>query len=237
MNRRVLSVLSFIAAIGLLAVLLFRDELSQISIHAESALAATLPQDDDNAKAPAENANSVSAISSVGKNKINSNPVYIKSLKTMVQILKKASNSVEDLRGLYQALQTSRQEPILAKNKNPYTGEMVVIRTKSPLPGTRYFHGQFFEASTGGHYIQHMSFEFKPSPQALGEANAVLLEAFPGLGEPIRQSDSMIVYRLNDKYNLWMKVLGADELQDSPLNAYGPEDVGSVRVALEMEVH
>ncbi len=238
MNKRIFSGLTFLVVLGLLMLFLFRQELSQVSIKAQTALAATgaTPlSETDEAAGLVSRAKAIAKVEPALKT--TSQPLHLQSLRSMVQLLKKASSANANLKGLYQELQRTKQKPEISRSKNPYTGELVMIRTKSPLPGTRYLHGQYFAQASGAHFVQHLSFEFKPGPQAMSEVKTMLLQEFSELQKPVRESDNMIVYRLNDSYNVWLKKLSRKDLENSPFNAYGPEDIGTILVALELEVH
>lgn len=136
---------------------------------------------------------------------------------------------------LFQFLRSSRQRPYLLRDKNDITGEMDIIRTKSPLPGTRYFHAQYFGDANNPRFLQHMSFELPGSePQAWSQALDTVQSSFPGLRSPVASRPDFVEWDAGDGYSLWIKRLDASDLKDNPFNAYTPADVGTIRVAIEL---
>lgn len=160
----------------------------------------------------------------------------VASLGTMTRILSEFAAAARPVEDLMAALKAAGQEPFLVRDRNEYTGEMIFVRTKHPLPGTRYFHAQYFVEEDGGSFPQHMSFEFQPGPQALEQAVAAVHAAFPGLGEPSQHSPDFLQWSLGHGYVLWIQRLQAEDLAHNPFNAYTEADQGSLRLAVELEV-
>ncbi len=158
------------------------------------------------------------------------------SLAEMAGILFQFTQPGSQLKDLVYFLQNERQEPLVAHDNNPFTGEMAIVRTRKPLPGTRYFHAQYFSDEAGVGFVQHMSFEFKPGPTAMNEAISAVQDAFH-LSSPESARDGYAKWKLDDQRILWIKRLEGDELRDDPFNAYGPGDNGTIRVAIEVEIH
>lgn len=139
---------------------------------------------------------------------------------------------------LIRDLQESGQEPFIARDKNEYTGELSIVRTKSPFPGTRYFHAQYFTDEKGDRYLQHMSFEFRPGPKALESARQAVYNAFPGIGSPSKEIEGFMEWKLNTGFTVWIKKMELENLDPQhPFNAYSKKDVGTIRVAIEEDPH
>lgn len=146
------------------------------------------------------------------------------------------SRRQSSLEQLVMYLKSTSQEPEIARDHNSATGEMTIVRSLHPLPGTRYLHVQYFANEDGSQrFLQHLSFEVPPGPQALEEASRALEAAIPGLGQPIVRNDVLVEWDLGDGYVVWAKKLGARDLSDNPWNAYTSADLGSVRVAIELK--
>lgn len=163
--------------------------------------------------------------------------VELESLKNMSSILSQAAEQKFTLTNLVESLNESGQRPLVARDENPDTGEMIIVRTKNPLAGTRYFHAQYFKDEAGARFVQHMSFEFKPSSNAMREAIATVEKTFSNLSRPRVQREDYVQWGLNDKYIVWVKKMGASDLMDDPFNSYSSSDDGTIRVALELEIH
>ena len=160
-------------------------------------------------------------------------PEELASLKKMTEILSLAAKPGAREADLLKALHEGKQDPFVVDDNNPVTGNMDILRTKAPLPGTRYFHAQYFGDGKNEKFMQHISFEFKPGPQALQQAIAAAQSAFH-VGKPEQTRDNFYQWTLNDGYCAWVSPLEEKDMQDHPFNAYSPEDKGSIRVAVEL---
>jgi hypothetical protein len=161
----------------------------------------------------------------------------VTGLSNMVQMVSQFTQAPNRLEELLRYLKNSGQDPMLTRDNNPYTGDMMIVRTNNPFPGTRYFHAQYFQNASGEPFVQHMSFEYKPGSTALADAVTAIKNTFPNLSDPTVQSADYVQWKLDDDYILWIKKLGPEDLKDDPFNAYAPQDVGTVRVAVELEIH
>ncbi len=156
------------------------------------------------------------------------------SLKQMTRMLLNYTMNEQKLDELMATLKQDQQEPFQVTDKNPDTGEMIIVRTKSPPPGTRYFHAQYFADENHQYFAQHMSFEFRPSPEAMEQAIQMVQETFPALGAPMEESRDFIQWPLPNGYVVWVKRLDQEDLSNNPFNAYTQGDIGSIRVAVEL---
>jgi hypothetical protein len=163
-------------------------------------------------------------------------PEKLAALDDMAHTLFQFTQPDVPLKDLVQYLESSRQQPLVTRNSNAATGEMAIIRTESPLPGTRYFHAQYFADENNQSFVQHMSFEFQPSESAMNDAIAAVQRSFPNLSAPERQQSDFVQWNLKNGYIVWVKKMAAADLQDNPFNAYTKADIGTVRVAVEMNI-
>ena len=159
------------------------------------------------------------------------------SLETMGRTLGQVTQTSFTLKRLLEDLQKTGQQPLVAHDANPDTGEMLIVRTKSPLPGTRYFHAQYFTGDDGERFVQHMSFEYKPGPDAMAEAIAAVKNHFPNLSQPMVEREDYVKWTLDRDYIVWVKKMTMDELKHDPFNSYSTADNGTIRIAVELEVH
>lgn len=137
---------------------------------------------------------------------------------------------------LVERLRDLEAKPLVMNDENPYTGSMKVVRTRSPFPGTRYFHAQYFDNEQNEEYVQHMSFEFRPGDQSFEAVKKSIKTAFK-LGEPLEDKENFISWRQGEDYVVWIKKMDLKDMKDDPFNAYSKEDVGTIRVAKELEIH
>ncbi len=152
---------------------------------------------------------------------------------TLYEFSRKGANP----KSLIQRLTQQGLKPEVAQDFNKETGKLLVVRTEETLPGTRYFHAQFFEDENKQPFLQHMSFEFRPGPESMKTAVDAVQEKFPGLGRPESQSDGYVLWKTQDGYVVWVKKMSAQDLKHDPFNAYAPEDVDTVRVVVEQDIH
>ncbi len=158
------------------------------------------------------------------------------SLSRLSELLAEYSKPAVRLKDLVQQLDKDGQAPLVTHDSNEATGEMAIVRTQSPLPGTRYFHAQFFNDGDYNSFAQHISFEYRPSPSALKEAIASIRRTF-SLGEPEVSREDYAKWKLDDGHIIWVKKMAHEDLKDDPFNAYTEADIGTVRVAVEAEIH
>lgn len=158
------------------------------------------------------------------------------SLKEMTSILMEFTQNPRSLEDLVRHLQSAGQDPFVARDENSATGEMSVVRTKSPLPGTRYFHAQYFKNESGQRVAQHMSFEYRPGPNAMSDAIQAVTTALPNLGKPGRQTNDFVSWETKT-CTLWIKRMSLEDLRDDPINAYTDDDAGTIRIACEENPH
>ena len=161
----------------------------------------------------------------------------ILALEFMTNTLFDAVQPNFDMEDLVRSLELSKQTPYLTKDSNPDTGEMTIVRTKTPYPGTRYFHAQYFSGEGAERLVQHLSFEFKPGAKSFSQVVSALKKSFPNLGQAKAQREGYMKWELDNGYILWAKKLTRDDLHDDPFNAYTAQDLGTVRVAIELDIH
>lgn len=158
------------------------------------------------------------------------------SLNAYSTIMKDFSATKKSKEELVTILNDFKLEVIQKSDSNEETGTMSIIRTRKTLPGTRYFHAQYF-ADDQGQTLQHLSFELRPGPNAMNEAKSSLIKNFSLKSQPTMDKEGFISWQQKSGYTLWIKKLTSEDLKDDPFNAYGPEDVGTIRVAMELEIH
>lgn len=156
------------------------------------------------------------------------------SLKKMSTLLFQNSVAGKKMEDFVKELKESAQEPFLVRDRNEETGDMIIVRTKSPLPGTRYLHAQYFTDENQHTFAQHLSFEYRASPQAMVQAIQTVQEIFPHLDQPAYETRDFIQWDLEDGYVIWIKRLGPEDIQENPFNFYSAADIGSIRIAVEL---
>ena len=134
-------------------------------------------------------------------------------------------------------LQKLRLQPNLYQDSNPETGTLSVVRTEKPFPGTRYFHAQYFSSDKQKPFLQHMSFEIPPNKDSLRVAAQAIKDTFGSLPQAHTQTANMIAWTWKGKYTVWALKLDKDSLVSDAFNAYTAQDEGTVRIAIELEVH
>lgn len=158
------------------------------------------------------------------------------NLQTMVSMLSEFTKADANISDLLSHLESAEQKPTVTRDVNSSSGEMHVIRTRKPLSGTRYFHAQYFTNDNGEAFVQHMSVEFQPSPTALAEAITAVQKSF-NVGAPLVQTASYAKWMLGEGHIIWVKKMELEDLQDDPFNAYTESDRGTIRLAVEAEIH
>lgn len=161
----------------------------------------------------------------------------IRSLHIMTNLLAQVVQPESNMDAAVALLKDLQQDPIVTRESNPYTGSLTMVRTNNPFPGTRNFHAQYFGDENGANsFVQHMSFEFRPGPNALDEALEAVVTNFPGVKEPTTTERGSIHYEIGGGYVVNVKKLTKEDINEpNPFQAYEPADEGTVRVSLEIE--
>jgi phage antirepressor YoqD-like protein len=116
-------------------------------------------------------------------------------------------------------------------------GSSNTIRTEKGLKGTRYFHAQFKGNQEGAEVLQHMSFEIPPGAESFSKAQASVAKMFNLPTKLKINQDDFKAWPLDNGYIVWIKKLTQADLDNNPFNAYTKEDVGTIRVAVEVDIH
>ena len=157
------------------------------------------------------------------------------SLRTLTSILNDVTRHPVKPAELIDQLIRDGYEPVISKDSNEYTGSMVIVRTKNTLPGTRYFHAQYFTDEAGKYFAQHMSFEFRPG-NSMADIVGQVESTFGPLGKPAFANTEWMEWKLPNEYTLWIKKLGVEDLEGDPFNAYSQADVNTIVVAVEKDI-
>jgi len=160
----------------------------------------------------------------------------VESVKTMLAGFANEERGRTALNRFVKTLNDAGLGADIAKNENPYTGRMLVVRTQEALEGTRYLHAQYFEDEDANKepFLQHLSFEIRPSPDCMQRAKALLEELLgKRLPKPEKEpTDSWVEWKV-DGYSYWIHRLGREDIPNHPFNARVMADIGSCQVAKE----
>lgn len=154
--------------------------------------------------------------------------------QTLIEFGAEPSRSSEDL---MQVLNQTEQSPRRYADLNDVTGGVHFVRTHSPLPGTRYLHGQFTLNEDNTDSLEYLSIEFRPGPQAMEYVIAQVNRLYPDLGKPEMISETFAKWRLDSGFDLWVRKMELEDLQSNPFNAYTTEDVGTIEIGIAMDHH
>jgi hypothetical protein len=155
----------------------------------------------------------------------------------LAKLLHDFSQPNKPLSELVQFLEQNHQEPVVSHNKNSFTGDLAIVRTQNPFTGTRYFHAQYFsdpQSNKPNGFLQHMSFEIPSGPNAMTAAMEILRSSFQNLDQPKTQNADTTEWDLGNGYVLWIKRLDKKDITENPFNAYTENDIGTLRVAIEL---
>ena len=164
-------------------------------------------------------------------------PEHKISLLQMTRRIFPLATEQTQVKDIVQTLNKFKLDPKVNIDKNEFTGSLSIIRTNKTLPGTRYFHTQYFDEEEGG-IVQHLSFEFKPGAQSFEAVVKAVAEGLPENAEVTVSNSGYQGWRNIDGYIVWVKKLEESDLSaDDPFNAYSKNDVGTIRVVKEIDIH
>ncbi len=180
---------------------------------------------------PQPNANS-SALKTLSPEEMASARFYGELLKASIE----GHLTTESLK---MKLKSQGLVPDVSRSGNAQDGFLTILRTTDAIPGTRYFHSQFFEEAQPkiASSPQPVSFEIRAGPDSFVKANEIALSVLPKGSELMMNKPGYRLWKTPNDQIVWIKVLNSADLKNNPYNAYSSEDVGSVRVVTEDEIH
>ncbi len=163
----------------------------------------------------------------------------IESVRTLSNLLRAGLDSRVNHRSLLTQLKSAGLKPEVNSNTNSATGTMTIVRTENSIPGTRYFHAQFFDdAGKAKNPPQHMSFEIRPGADSFEQAIGLVQTMLPPGSKLDGVKKDYRLWRTPDEQSIcWVQKLAKEDLKGDPFNARSSADVGTVRVVCEDEIH
>lgn len=158
-------------------------------------------------------------------------------LESMIELLSLQVLKERGFKALIGELEKRRLRPLVVKDFNSETGTMYIVRTENRHPGIRYFHAQYVDDSFSRPLLQHISFEVKPSANAREQVVQMIQQKFVDLGEPVFQNPTFTAWHVSSDYYLGVKIMDEIDLVSDEYNAYTTEDMGTIKVSMEWEVH
>lgn len=163
-----------------------------------------------------------------------------RSAYTLTKLIARAHKNPNSPEAVVTELNDRNLQPTMATESNPYTGAVTFIRTENTLPGVRYFHAQYLSDKPGIEneaLLEHMSFELRPSATVFEDARKIVYASFAEADKPEVDEKDFVMWRLNEGRIAWVKRLSLEEMQNNPFNAYDKSDLGTVRIAVELDPH
>jgi hypothetical protein len=154
-------------------------------------------------------------------------------VKTISQAIAKRSNST----AFMQAVQALNLKPKFMDEGTTAVGSMITVRTHDALEGTRYLHAQFTGVKNNADYLEHVSFQIRPGSDSFQKAVEILNQFLPKNKKVKESSSDYVLYNTDDGYVAWAKIATREDLKSNNYNASSKEDVGSVIVTIEQEIH
>lgn len=154
-------------------------------------------------------------------------------VKTISQAIAQRSNS----NNFMKAVQALNLKPKFIDEGTTAVGSMVTVRTHDALEGTRYLHAQFTGVKNNADYLEHVSFQIRPGSNSFQKAVEILNQFLPKTKKVKESSSDYVLYNTDDGYVAWAKIATREDLKSNKYNASSKEDVGSVIVTIEQEIH
>lgn len=147
-------------------------------------------------------------------------------------------DSTKDFEDMSETLKGLGVEPWVMRNADADNASMYFVRTKKRLPGVKNFHAQFMRDGNDN-YAQHISFDFRPAPGSFELAETTIKALYPKLGAPkLDTGDGLLKsWSLDNGMHVFIRTLDEEFVnQRHAFNAYGPDDVGVIRVTVEEDI-
>lgn len=153
-------------------------------------------------------------------------------------LLKFGIDDKKSYQDFHKALTAIGVDPWVSRTGSPEEASMYFVRTKKRLPGVKNIHAQFMRDGWDGSYAQHISFDFRPSESSFKLAADALRALYPNLGAPKLDFGSGIKsWTVDNGMHIYIRTIDQEFLSLEHLfNAYGPEDLGVIRVVIEEDI-
>lgn len=159
------------------------------------------------------------------------------SINAITKMLRAAVSQNLSTKSFIELIRTTGLKPVASREKDPDASGLTTIRTSNALEGTRYFHAQFFGGDKLKDFPQHVSFEIRPSADALDVATQMIDENFKGRAKLVETRADYRRWKTDSGQVVWAKVLDEEDVMESPINPRDKNDIGAVWVAIEHEIH
>lgn len=114
--------------------------------------------------------------------------------------------------------------------------EMYLLKNTKAIPGLRYFHGQVFKQD-GKERLQHLSFEYPKGENSFNQAVSVVYENFVDKETPSVLTDEYALWELKSGHIVWVKKQSKEEVLENPIYPHDENDAGTIKIAIEEEIH
>lgn len=178
--------------------------------------------------------------------KLESNDIHLKPLTTPeIQSITNISKALSQTIGqglnsdkFMRLIKTLGLQPKYMDEGNNALGSMVTVRTQNSLEGTRYLHAQFIGEKKNADLVEHVSFQIRPGTDSFEKAVGILNQVLPKNKTVKENGPGYVLYNTADGYVAWVKVSTTrDDLKTNKYNASSKEDIGTVIVTIEQEIH
>jgi len=140
---------------------------------------------------------------------------------------------------LVRYFEQEKLQPEMSERSNEYTGTMIMIRTQRSIPGVRYLHAQYMGDDSEHTFLQHFSYEFRPSSNAVERATQSAEETYSLRNKKVYRDGEFITYDIGDngEYELSIEKANWESLENDPYNAHAKGDVGAITTRIELKLH
>lgn len=159
------------------------------------------------------------------------------SIDVISKMLRAAISQDLSTKSFINLIKDTGLKPVASTDRNPEGSGLTTIRTSNTLEGTRYFHAQFFGGEKLKDFHQHISFEIRPSPNSLEVATNMIEQNFKGKAKLVETRSDYRRWKTDSGQVIWAKVLDHEDIEESPINPRDKNDVGTVWVAIEHDIH
>ncbi len=166
---------------------------------------------------------------------LNSNE--IESVDHLIKAISKSLAKNSGSKKFMKEIQGLHLHPMFVDEGSDSLGSTVVVRTHDALAGTRYLHAQFAGEKNKTDFLQHVSFQIRPGQNSFQKVVEILEQVLPKNKTLKERSSDYVLYNTDDGYVAWAKIADREDLKSNKYNASSKEDIGTVIVTIEQEIH
>jgi hypothetical protein len=157
--------------------------------------------------------------------------------KAMQETFREALKEESSIEELVTILKDFESLPSINREGDESFGHVYSISLKKAFPGTRNFYAQYESSPGSAPRVQRISYELPPGPESVIKARE-FFDTIDGVERVVEEGEEFGRVQYKDGRHCWYKVMDEEWIaQPNPINAYSKDDIGTVVIVCEDDIH